>query len=177
MTRHLPERDGLLQLERTGPFVPPISFPAADVVVTHAMRTSIESSTLTGIVEYRPVIKARIVNVDWQSWDQSLELPPILPRSSEPEGYILESSHDLRLAQEIGPLWQVLPLRWGNACRKLIKMPRTYVTTFVGDGNSGPDIFVPRGTQLVAVNDRAREWLMSTVSQFVDFEPMSPPGD
>src|SRR5262249_4504338 len=35
MSTHLPRKNGLIQLERTGPFVPPISFPGiADVVVT-----------------------------------------------------------------------------------------------------------------------------------------------
>jgi hypothetical protein len=45
MTSHLgPASDGLAQLERTGPFVPLISFPGFDIVVTDGFRTKLAES-------------------------------------------------------------------------------------------------------------------------------------
>ena len=59
MTSHLDREDGRLQLERTGPFVPPIALSGiADIVVTDAFRSALEASGLTGL-RFQPVIKRR----------------------------------------------------------------------------------------------------------------------
>ena len=61
MTSHLERQNGLLQLERTGPFVPPISLPGiADIVVTNDFKHLLEGSGLTGFT-FQPVIKKHIV--------------------------------------------------------------------------------------------------------------------
>jgi hypothetical protein len=45
MTAHLERTDGLLSLERTGPYIPPITLPGIDdVVVNAAARGLLESS-------------------------------------------------------------------------------------------------------------------------------------
>lgn len=57
--------DGVLELERTGPFIPPISQPGMPgIVVTDEFRIRVEESSLTGIA-FQPVRKTRIVNVPW----------------------------------------------------------------------------------------------------------------
>src|SRR5439155_24383330 len=70
MSAHL-GRDarGTIQLERTGPFVPPISFPGiGDVLVTDAVKKQLEASGLSGF-SFRAVRLARIVRLDWHLWD------------------------------------------------------------------------------------------------------------
>ena len=42
MSGHLPRRDGLIQLERTGPFVPPMTFPGIGVVVVNDQENATE---------------------------------------------------------------------------------------------------------------------------------------
>lgn len=107
MSSHLARHNGLLQLERTGPFVPPITFPGiSDVVVTDDFKTNLENSELIGI-SFRPVIKARIVRLDWQDWSRTQEQPPEYPTSGEPEDYILGNAHDADLAERIGALWEI----------------------------------------------------------------------
>ena len=43
MSRHLPRKDNLIQLERTGPFIPPITLPGiGDIVVTSDLKNELE---------------------------------------------------------------------------------------------------------------------------------------
>src|SRR5438105_2367736 len=49
MTAHLERRGSQLQLERTGPFIPPISFPGInDIVVTTEMRDAMQRAGFRG---------------------------------------------------------------------------------------------------------------------------------
>jgi hypothetical protein len=106
MSRHLSRRGMSLRLERTGPFVPPVSFPG-DVVVTDAVKRSLEQN-LSSLI-FRPIVKTRIVRLDWHHWDTTSEDPPIYPESGEPEDYILAEPHDPVLAAELGDLWELSP--------------------------------------------------------------------
>jgi len=110
MSAHLGRRFGRLRLERTGPLVPPISFPAPwNIVVTDLMKRDLISENLSGI-SFRPVIKARIVKLEWEAWDIGADEPQFYPEEGEPEGYILDRPHDRRLAKSIGPMWELLPV-------------------------------------------------------------------
>lgn len=109
MTAHKPRtREGLLRLERTGPFVPPITLAGlGDLLITDAFRTSLEESPLAALA-FRPVEKARIVRLRWEHWDWTADDPQEYPDGGEPEAYILDRPHDRELAMEIGPIWEVL---------------------------------------------------------------------
>ena len=76
MTRHIGRKDGLLQLERTGPFVPPISFPGFDIVITQATKRQLENNLYN--LRFIQVHKARIVEIDWHLWELSSDDPPTL---------------------------------------------------------------------------------------------------
>ncbi len=106
MTAHLPRtRDGVLQLERTGPFVPPVTLAGVgDLLVTDAFRVRLEQAPLAGL-RFRPVEKARIVRLEWERWDQADDEPQEYPDGGEPEDYILGRPE---LAAQIGPLWEVV---------------------------------------------------------------------
>src|SRR5687768_12425214 len=72
------------ELQRTGPFVPPISFPGLGcVVVTDAMRRELESSGLTGF-SFIPAIKSVIVPIAWHEWDLLSDEPSFYPEDGEP---------------------------------------------------------------------------------------------
>ncbi len=98
MSRHLPRKDGLIQLEKTGPFVPPISFPGTEVVVTSPLREAIEKNPEFRL-QFLPVIKQHIVWLEWEMWDTLSELPSHMPRSGEPEDYILTRRHSKKAAK------------------------------------------------------------------------------
>src|SRR5688572_28026734 len=63
----------LLELQRAGPFVPPISQPG--ILVSDVFRKQIEQSPLKGI-EFRPVRKSRIVNIPWHDGLRDTDQPP-----------------------------------------------------------------------------------------------------
>ena len=50
MSRHLPRRDDLIQLERTGPFIPPITLSGiGDIVATSDLKNELEASSFAQI--------------------------------------------------------------------------------------------------------------------------------
>ncbi len=111
---------GEQRLDRTGPFVPPISFPpySGVVVVTSEARQKLEASGMSGVGEFRPLLLGKVAFVDWQKWDTSRKLDgDLLPFEGEPEEYILHNPHDAEAAAQIGQLWTWHPLRIGTVSR------------------------------------------------------------
>ena len=108
MTRHLGKSESLLQLERTAPFIPPVSMPGIhDVVVTDDVRNKLIH--VIPSLFFAPIKKARIVRLEWEQWNRSAPEPLEYPESGAPEDYILEREHDPALAEHLGPLWQLVP--------------------------------------------------------------------
>ena len=102
-----PRENGLLQLERTGPFIPPITFPGAGpIIVTNATRQALIDSNLSGFT-FLPVIKAHIVEFHWQGLRWNAPKLPEVSKSGEPEDYILDRPHSPVVAEKLGELWEV----------------------------------------------------------------------
>ena len=108
MTAHLSRRDGLLQLERVGPYVPPITLPGISDIVLTSEAKALVASRLDG-VSFRLVVLAKCVRIDWTSWDASRDEPAEYPDGGEPEDYILSRPHDAALAIELGSFWELVP--------------------------------------------------------------------
>jgi len=165
--------DGVGQLQRTGPFVPPISFPCmGDIVVTNESRRLLESSGLTGF-SFRPVTKEHIVRLDWHLWDQTADEPKEYPDGGEPEGYLLDRPHSPEVAALMGDLWSVMP-------GETVDVERIKVPTLIGvelrpimSTHDGTDIFRARGYRHTYVNDAARNWLEANFADWVMFEPVT----
>jgi hypothetical protein len=98
----------LVHLERTGPFVPPVTLPTSvAVVVTDLIRTELEAAGLAGLT-FRPVVLDKITRVDWHHWDQSDPRPGRYPSEAEPENYIMGRKDSAELHAQVGPLWQLV---------------------------------------------------------------------
>jgi len=95
--------DSPLKLERTGPFVPPISFPWPTVVLTDAVCAKLRDLEPKGSV-VRPLVVCRVVKIDWHEWDVEAEEPSQYPAGGEPENYILKRKHSATAANELPPL-------------------------------------------------------------------------
>jgi hypothetical protein len=161
---------GLIQLERTGPFVSPISFPGVgDVVVTDSFRKELEGSGLRGL-DFAPVELSRIVELDWHLWDLDADEPPLYPDEGEPEGYILDREHSSELANYIGPLWQLLLKRTARE-ERIPDVDSSDVTIRLHTESLGDlDFFRADTTFYNYVTARARDWLTQCVPNYVSFE-------
>lgn len=167
MSAHLGREKGLIQLERTGPYVPPISFPGVnDIVVTDAFRKKLEGSGLTGI-RFQPVIKKRIVHLDWHLWDQSIHNPPEYPAEGEPEGYILDRPHSSEVSDQMDELWEVV-LR---EAAKIHREPgRPFPSFLVASSVRGGDLFRAEDIGYNYISEKAKWWLEQHVVEHVRFK-------
>jgi hypothetical protein len=171
ISRRLPRVDGVIQLERTGPFVPPIAFPSlGDVVVTGAFRSALESSGLSGL-NFAPVTVATAVRVHWGTWSRAERLPPVLPPSGEPEDYVQLALHDPDCAREIGTLWEVEAPIWGIGSRTTVGFRKYGHNVAVRPGR--PDFFRVEGLRFTFVSEGARQWLAAEAGDWVSFEAIT----
>lgn len=170
MSSHSSRADGLLQLERTGPYVPPITLPGiGNVILTTPARQLLESSGLTGF-SFRPVKKALTVELHWETWDWSAEEPEEFPESGEPEDYILGQPHSPSASAAIGDLWEVVvpptatiisPKRVADSYRDL----RLDLSTW-----NGADLFRSAGYDAVLFTERARDWFTEQWGDYIRFD-------
>jgi hypothetical protein len=151
MTAHMPRtQDGLLRLERTGPFVPPITLAGlGDLLVTDAFRVRLQQAPLAGL-GFRPVDKTHIVHLEWEHWDQAADDPQEYPDGGEPESYILDRPHDPELAAQIGPLWEVI-------------LPGT------GERAEADLIRDQPATRHIYASQRAKDWLEQHAGDWLSF--------
>lgn len=165
------ESSGILQLERTGPFVPPISFPGLPViVVTGALKSRLDESRLTGF-SFQRVTAKHIVRLNWLDWDADCDEPSAYPESGEPEDYILALPHDGALASTLPKLWELVPSTTASVERiededaafgaRLTLRHETW---------NGDDFFRTPEVLYDFVTERAKAWLHDEAGDFVSFQ-------
>lgn len=183
MTGRLPRKGGFLQVERTGPFAPPISLSlVGDIVVTDTFKNQLITSSLSEFT-FKPVVKARIVRLEWEKWDRTAEDPAEYPATGEPEDYILERPHSPETAQSIGDLWEVCLGKHAEvelvprnpAEQGLLKWSPFDIAEdiyIVLSSWDGTDLFRVKNLGFVYVSERAKNWLEQMVPDWVSFEPV-----
>jgi hypothetical protein len=168
MTSHLSRQDGKLALERTGPYIPPITLPGiGDIVLTSEARKLLKSSGLSGF-SFLPVEKTLIVELHWETWDLNSEEPAEFPESGEPEGYILGKPHSPASAAAMGELWEVI-------VPPTVKILRSKMSL---DEELSIDLSTWSGADLIRSNDydstffseRARDWFSERWGNYVQFD-------
>lgn len=111
MTAHLPRKDNRLQLERTGPFMPPITLPGVgDVLVTDVFRSELTESPFAHL-DFCGVVKARIVEYHWENWDRKSPEPEEYPESGEPETMFCHGRTRLELPKHWGAFGKLYCLK------------------------------------------------------------------
>lgn len=173
MTAHSRRVDGKLALERTGPYIPPITLPGiGDIVLTSEARRLLETSGLSGF-NFVPVEKMLIVELPWETWDLKAEEPAEFPESGEPEDYILGKPHSPTAAAALGDLWEIAVPRSAAILRPKpiidsYKELRIDLSTWNGD-----DLFQSDGYGSILFSERASDWLSERWGQYVQFDPFS----
>ena len=170
MTAHLPRTDGRLSLERTGPYIQPVTLPGVgSMVLTNAARLQLETSGLTGF-SFRPIEKKLIVDLPWHTWDLSAEEPPEYPESGEPEDYILGKPHSPAVANSMGDLWEVVV-----PVNVIVVRPTPivssyedlYVDRLTWDGS---DLVRGTGFGSILFSKRAKDWSVEQWGSYLRFD-------
>jgi hypothetical protein len=170
MAAHSPTADGRLSLERTGPYIPPITLPGiGDVVLTSEAQKLLESSALSGFSFLR-VVKTVIVELHWETWNLKAEEPAQFPESGEPEDYILGKPHNPNTATELGELWEIVVPSTATILRlrsvvSSYKELRIDVSTW-----NGSDLFRGDGYGSILFSERARNWFCEHWGRYVQFD-------
>jgi hypothetical protein len=177
----LPRQDGLIVLLRTGPFIPPITFPGwpsfdnhgSGVVVVGSVRTALEASGLSGLT-FQPVLKGRIVWLPWHEWDLKAERPHFRPPGGEPENYILEDTHSTEASDALGDLWEVVPKRvdWIERQVEHKADERTVRFRILTDRCDNTDFFCIKPSATLVCSERAKAWIENHWSDWVSFVPL-----
>ena len=160
--------DGRVELSRSGPFVPPISFPGSgNLLVTGETKNLLQNSGLVGIGEFLPVIKVKVVMIPWHEWNPHENLPnERLPFNGEPEEYIHHNPHCHATANAIGNIWSWEPERMGRVNRDQEKL------SFEGIRESDFDVFRvnDRSFRRIFVKDRVKKMIEQSAGNWVAFE-------
>jgi hypothetical protein len=173
MSRNLSRVGGIMQLQRVGPFVPPVTMPGlGDMVVIDEVRHDIEASGLSG-ASFASVNKARVVRMDWQNWDSSLPSPPVLPDTNDPEDYILRRPDDRNAADAMGSLWELVAGSIGSGTVTVIQRHPRVRRIEITISAAPLDFFRVTGPQFLFVSERARDFLEQRASTYIAFEDVS----
>jgi hypothetical protein len=167
---------GPLLLERTGPFLPPISFPWSldighAIVVSHDFKLALEDRLFPG-VQFAPARKERIVRLNWHEWDRAADKPEKYPREGEPENYIFGKKLNPKTAGQMPEAWELkLPI-WPLHLERIENPDRWYDYRYRAKltRQGFPPMFTDQeqcGKHLV--DDAARIWLTDQVGEWVSF--------
>lgn len=162
------EQTGLLKLERTGTFVPSITFPGInEIVVTDSFRAALETSNLTGFT-FRPLIKHHIADLDWSDWKS--EEPNFYPESGEPEDYIYEAQHSPEIAEQMPKLWELVIEQTAHVQRtEDASADYGVALSLLKETWNGDDFFRAPEVGYTFVSKRATLWLEKHAENLVDF--------
>lgn len=168
-------RDGRLEFMRTGPMVPPLAVTLADdLVVTESITSTLRH--VSGVTGFLPVIKEKIVRLDWSTWSLDGD-EPALRRFEEPEDVVLAAQHDANLSHEIGELYEVL-LETDGMITEDFDGEGNLTASFTQVPSRGYDLFksqTPGGYGSVVGSDRFVASLPHEASRWLQFVQVTLP--
>jgi len=173
MAAHLPRQGGKLRLERTGPYIPPISLPGiGEIVLTTQAKHLLDSSGLTGFTT-ETVEKALVVELHWENWNLDAEQPFEYPESGEPEDYILGKPHSASASAALGELWEIvvpgtLTVIRARSIVSSYKELKIDVSTW-----NGADLVRSNDFGSILFTEKARDWFSGHWGKYIAFEELS----
>ena len=164
--------DGGIRVRRTGPFVPPISFPGASgaMIVTDQFKTELCASELSGLTFF-PVVKEHIVQSNWETWDTHAPDPAEYP-DGEPEDYIDNKCHSPEAASQMGPIWEARSERVVECITSASSFddpPEVTITTNLVVFAHLDFFRTQHRSGMIFVSEKAKQWLANKVSKWVQF--------
>jgi hypothetical protein len=156
--------DPRVVVSRTGPFVPPVSHPFGNIIVTDSFRRLLLAEQFSGL-SFDAVEYAKVVRIGWEDWDATAEEPELYPDTGEPEGYVLDGVHDEQLLAAMPRLWV-----WNVAPTKDLQIRGS--RTFRRELHPGTD--VARDGFIIWASERMKLWLAEHAGKWVSFAAVVP---
>jgi hypothetical protein len=151
-------------VSRTGPFVPPITYPFSSIVVTDDFRQKLMAEQFSGL-SFEAVEYAKVVRIAWDEWDAKAEEPAVYPASGEPDDYLLGGTHDQSLLATMPTLWA-----WRIEVTKNLQLPGT--RTFHRERHPGTDVACEHF--VVWISERMKLWLTDCAGKWLSMVPVNP---
>lgn len=172
ISSHLPRtQDGLVQLERTGPLMPPFTLPAA-IIISDEMRRLLESARL-GVFDFKPVIKTRIVEF---YWDPASAGPPHVDFDGRgPSSIILDGEHSDTCSESLGDVWELILPRvdgFSVTIKKIKGLERYECNQRSLSFWKGPHLFYPDPGRHCIVTDIGKEFLEKECHKWIEFDEL-----
>ena len=168
-----------MDLERFGPFVPPLYMTHTRAIVSNATRLAIERDRPFD-VGFRRTHYERVLPLGWHEWDFDAPYPPVIPTNRDPGYYYFDVMDRMtdsertrvsaELAQEMEQSWElVLPVipcdvRWlGNQDELEV--------TLLDEEYKG--LFYSSDREIYPLADVAtKRWFEANVGPWAHFEPV-----
>lgn len=168
-------------VERLGPVAPDLVISSDMFVVKENVKDLFFEAFPD--IKAEPLIKGKIVDLPWETWDMNAELPPVAPPGGEPEGYIFENEHSVSASEKMGTLYRLIFPK--NPLMVEIHIPFLvvdihfpYQLTFTPDRWKGEHFLcVPRpnfpdslGAAITIVSEYGKNWLSEQgLDKFLSF--------
>jgi hypothetical protein len=162
-----------LLLDRTGPFVPPITFPGDAVVATAAFRQAMEASGLF-VNAFRPVTYHHVVEYHWNDLLSPERCPSSLPPIGDLMDYLEKQPHSPSIARQSGDLWEVV-LSEGASLDDYSPLPiEVWSGTLVVHPETwnGTHLFNGLGSHSPICTEECKDWLADGAAEWVAFEEL-----
>jgi hypothetical protein len=172
--------DAPLALHRTGPFLPPLSFPRITntgghaVIVSDDLKRELVSLNLPGVT-FRDAAKSRIIPVAWEKWDLNAADPAVRPAEGEPENYVWNEKHDAACADKMSRAFELVVPVGPIGVDRVEDPDWGFVDEFVATSDAAEVPSISRSHPkygYVIVDDSMRMWLEKQVGPWVRFSPV-----
>lgn len=160
---------------RTGAFCPSIyrsqfNRESPVLIVKENVLQYIIDANLKGFT-HQPVVKEKIVKLDWENWDMTAPEPEIYPSGSiDAEEYFTRRKHNEAIAAQIGNLYALIPQKDGLLYCKQERNSAKLVEQSL----SGLDIFIDRlfydFCSEIYVSEQAKVVLSECYSDLLTFQ-------
>ena len=162
---------------RTGPFCPPIYRSQYDrqipvLIMTHKISRQISDNNFSGLT-IEPVVKEKIVKLNWETWDLTAPEPQIYPSGDmDAEEYIISRKHNEITSSQMSELYVMIPQKDGLLYKEISELNKGF--KLLPSSLSGLDFFVDRlycnWFSEIYVSQRAKKILESELGEYLYFE-------
>jgi hypothetical protein len=169
------ESKNTFHIERTGPFAPKAYFSNKILIFSEEVKELLESSGLKGIKFTCKAELAKVVDLDWSSWDGNKGITNYLDDLFEPEDIITNGENSPAIAERMPNYWfTTTPTTIHIFTDRASKHGSPFDLIYIdGTPDSGADFLAGIERTGCFVSLKAKLWLQSNCPSCFSFHPIS----